>query len=233
MLRVKFLNLSEYSLELQTLYKRSVDIYQQSLELIQSILEGSTITFKKIKSHSLQFENVHFKFDIKRDNQRRSEGTLKISDLFSRSLIRKEQGENTNIEFDQFIEMYNYLKEIEDILKKSHFNGFDLARFIKKKVRVKKKSLQNLKKLYNEVKENFEKLSLFIEEKRADPEYFFLNYFSGTQIRNINEENLKGILNYLKWWNIDEIDTFSPTFFGLKQAYSNSGKKKMFNFIFL
>jgi hypothetical protein len=227
MLRVKILNLVDIYLELQTLYKRSIDVYQQSLELIQSIMLGSEVKFFSTKNQSIQIEIVRFHFEIKRDGEKRGEGALKISDLYSRSLIRKEQADNSGPEFSLFINLYRHLKNILELFKNCHSYGFDIdKRFVSRKVRVKDNDLSEVEALYLELKGYFEDLSNFIKVKRKDPSYFFLNYLSGRQIRAIRKDNVSGVLNYLKWWDRsnpeESFDPYSLETFGIKLAKSSS-----------
>ena len=224
-LRVKILNLVDIYLELQTLYKRSIDVYQQSLELIQSIMAGSEVRFYSTTNQSIQVEIVRFHFEIKRDGEKRGEGSLKISDLYSRSLIRKEQADNSGPEFTLFINLYRTLKNILELFKHCHSYGFDIEeRFLNKVVQVKNNNLSQVESIYHELKHYFEDLSNFIRVKRTQPEYFFLNYLSGRQIRAIRKDNVGGILNYLKWWDRsdkeDNFDPYTPESFGAKEAKS-------------
>ena len=234
MLRVKVLNLVDIYLELQTLYKRSIDVYQQSLELIQSIMAASEVKFFTKVSQSIQTEIVKFHFEIRRDGEKRAEGALKISDLYSRSLIRKEQGDNSGPEFILFITLYRLLKNILELLKSCHSHGFDIdSQFLNQTIRVENNDLNKIQEMYSVLKNYFEEHSDFVNEKRKCPEYFFLNYLSGRQIKALRKENLRGILNYLKLWDRDnkqeQFDPYSHEVFGSKEANSNDGNK--FSFI--
>lgn len=225
---MKILNLVDIYLELQTLYKRSIDVYQQSLELIQSIMAGSEVKFMANISQNILKEIVKFQFEIKRDGEKRGEGALKISDLYSRSLIRKEQGDNSGPEFVLFIKLYRLLKNILELLKNCHSHGFDIhSGFLNKLIQVKDNNLDQVENMYLKLKNYFEDLSNFVNEKRKMSEYFFLNYLSGRQIKAIRKENLKGILNYLKWWDRENSEEnfypYSIESFGSKDAKSHTG----------
>ena len=224
MLRVKVLNLQDVYLELQTLYKRSIDVYQQSLELIQSIMTGSNVKFICKRVQSIQFEATKFHFEILRDGETRGESSMKISDLYSRSLIRKEQAGNAGPEFTLFINLFRHLKNTLEIFKSCWAHGFDIEKnFLSKEIRIENNDLTQIEQNYFNLRNYFEDLSKFVEAMRFRPEYFFMNYLSGQQIRSINKNNLMGIFHYLKWWEdfenqSEEENFYSMDSFGIKEA---------------
>jgi hypothetical protein len=167
-------------------------------------MQGSSVSFYCEENQSLQVESVEYIFEIKRNGEKKPEGQLKISDLYSRSLIRKEQGGDLKGEFMHFIEMYHHLRDILGLFKQCHLHGFEISSFVDRVVKVKKNDLSNVKKLHETVQDYFEDLAKFVEEKQEEENYFFLNYLSGKQIQEIDETNIKGVLEYLKWWD-DEV----------------------------
>jgi hypothetical protein len=197
-------------------------------------MAGSQVKFMAKISQNILKEIVKFQFEIKRDGEKRGEGALKISDLYSRSLIRKEQGDNSGPEFVLFIKLYRHLKNILELLKNCYSHGFDIdSQFLNRVIKVKDNNLDEVENLYLKLKNYFEDLSSFVSEKRKQSEYFFLNYLSGRQIKAIRKENLKGILNYLKWWDRDNSEEsffpYSIEAFGSKEAKTREGRLRTIN----